>query len=576
MRTYKSIKLTLLFLFCFFIIQISSAQSIYSETNFRSPLGIPLILSGNFAELRSNHFHTGIDVKTNGKSGYRIYAVDTGFVSRINISHWGYGKAIYVDHPNGYTSVYAHLSRFPKKIEEFLRAKQFEQKTETITLYLEKDDLRVSKGEIIAYSGNSGSSSGAHLHFEIRETESERPVNPLLFGFDVPDKISPNIYNIKIYTLENSIVNGKTEDLLVPVVGDKKNYHIDKTIVGLGEIGLGVHTIDKLDGASNVCGIYTIELYLDDQLIFKQKMEKLDFSTNRYINVHKDYDEFKKKRRSIHKSFLAKNNDLDIYSELINKGRILLTENRAYNFKYIVTDVSGNKSQLSFKIIGDTTIKLKSIDAKLSDNLDAVLKKDSVVMDDLSAFFPEKSMYESMTLNYKKEAYSNSLSGLHVLGKADVPLHKYFVLKLKMPLIENKYAEKALIVELSKDRKKITSKGGEYKDGWVLTEVRSFGNYALKLDTIAPKISPVNIYEGKNMKGNSKVQFKISDNLSGIQTYDVWVDDEWKLANYSPRAGTLTMYINDYNKINKGTHNCKVKVEDERGNFTIKTFNFNF
>ena len=161
-----------LFYISFLFISVAVSQINYSKTDFRSPLGIPLILSGNFAELRSNHFHTGLDIKTNGKSGYRIYSIDSGFVSRINISHWGYGKTIYVDHPNGYTSIYAHLSRFPQKIEEYIRKEQFKKETETLTLYLDKDEIIVSKGEIIAFSGNTGGSSGPHLHFEIRETEA--------------------------------------------------------------------------------------------------------------------------------------------------------------------------------------------------------------------------------------------------------------------------------------------------------------------------------------------------------------------------------------------------------------------
>ena len=171
----------------------------YDKTDFVAPMHIPLILAGNFAELRSNHFHTGLDIKTKGSEGYRIYAIDSGYVSRINISHWGYGRALYITHLNGYTSVYAHLSRFPDKIEKYLRKKQFEMETETITIYPDSLDLLVSKEEIVAYSGNSGSSGGPHLHFEIRETETEKAVNPLLFGFDVKDDIRPTVSNIKLY-----------------------------------------------------------------------------------------------------------------------------------------------------------------------------------------------------------------------------------------------------------------------------------------------------------------------------------------------------------------------------------------
>ena len=174
------------------------------QTNFRSPIGIPIILSGNFGELRTNHFHTGLDIKTNGTINYRIYAVEKGFVSRIKISHWGYGKAIYVDHPNGLTSVYAHLDHFPKKIEQFIRKEQYAKKSEEVDFTIKKSMIQVEKGEVIAYSGNTGGSSGPHLHFEIRETKTELPLNPQLYGIDVKDHTPPILRNIKIYSLRKN------------------------------------------------------------------------------------------------------------------------------------------------------------------------------------------------------------------------------------------------------------------------------------------------------------------------------------------------------------------------------------
>ena len=193
----------LIFILITLIINSYSVQENYSQS-FGSPIGIPISLSGNFGELRSNHFHTGLDIKTNGSINYRIYAIDTGYVSRINISHKGYGKAIYVDHPNGYTSVYAHLNRFPEKIEKIIRQKQYELKQEEITFYLDSSQIVVNKGEIIAYSGNSGSSSGPHLHFEIRETKSEHPVNPQRFNFKILDTIFPIIKQLKLYHFSNN------------------------------------------------------------------------------------------------------------------------------------------------------------------------------------------------------------------------------------------------------------------------------------------------------------------------------------------------------------------------------------
>ena len=546
----------------------------YNMVDFRSPLGIPLILSGNFAELRLNHFHTGLDIKTNGSENYRIYSVDTGFVSRINISHWGYGKAIYVDHPSGYTSVYAHLSRFPSKIESYLRKKQFELEKETVTLYPNSDDLKVSRGEVIAYSGNTGGSSGPHLHFEIRETESEKPVNPMLFNFDIEDNLSPTIYHVKFYPIKNALINGSANEKLIKVVGDNNNYTIQNSVSASGLIGLGIHTIDKLNGASNKCGVYRISLFLDDELIFEQVMNKLDFNTNRYINAHKDYNEYKQHRRSIHKSYISENNELDIYKNIKNDGLVMINEDRKYHFKYVLEDVSGNVSELTFSLQGNKQQFVAENSNK--EQLNAVLNKDSIIENDFEAKFPAKSMYASTDLLYTQKEYAGGLTDLHMLGKMKVPIHKYFVLRLKLGDIADKYIDKALIVELSNDLKKSSAVGGKYNDGWMQAEVRSFGNYTVKIDTVCPKISPINFYEGKNMQGINKLEFKISDNLSGIQDYDVWIDDQWVLSNYLPKKAKLIVAFNKYNKIEKGEHLVKISVIDERGNKAEKMIGFKY
>ena len=272
---------------------------------------------------------------------------------------------------------------------------------------------------------------------------------------------------------------------------DKKNYSLEHSVKASGLIGLGVHAIDKLNGASNKCGIYRISLFLDEEMIFQQVMDKLDFNTNRYINAHKDYNEYKQKRRSIHKSFITENNDLDIYKDQVNNGLVLINENRKYHFKYIVEDVNGNVSELMFNIQGEEE---KSITVKNSkQQLNAVLKKDSIINEEFEAVFPEKSMYEPTDLLYDNKDYSDGLTDLHMLGQMKVPMHKYFVLKLKMGAIADEYIDKALIVELSNDLKKLSSLGGQYENGWIQTETRSLGNYTVKLDTLPPVIKPINI-----------------------------------------------------------------------------------
>lgn len=545
------------------------------ETNFVSPLGIDLVLAGNFAEMRSNHFHTGLDIKTNGREGYKIYSIESGYISRINISHWGYGNALYVTHPNGYTSVYAHLSTFPENVLDFIRKKQFSRESETIEVYPTELELPLGKGEVIAYSGNSGSSTAPHLHFEIRETATEKPVNPLLFNFDIKDTKKPVILDVKIYPLEGGLINGKKNEYNVDLKGIDGKYgrEYDLPIRVKGKIGCAINTIDYLDGAGNQCGIYTIDLIVDGDTVFKQKLDKLDFSTNRYINTHSDYLGYRLNKQSYHKSFLSENNKLEIYELVKNNGRIEFDDTLEHKLTYVVKDVYGNTSTASFSLKSEGLNELEENGSNGDKFIDAS-DRNLVSEDGFEAQIPKNAVYEDLKYQYAQSPISNAYSPLHQFHDDYTPVQKYFVLRLKSVGLPQGYEDKALIVEMSKNKKVAYAKGGEFKDGWVETEVRSFGDYTIKIDTIPPVITPVNVSDGKNVSAQEYIQFKISDNLSGIEDYDVYVDGQWKLAFYDVRKGTLTLNFDEYNNIVSGTHELKVVLVDERKNRSELKYSF--
>jgi murein DD-endopeptidase MepM/ murein hydrolase activator NlpD len=525
------------------------------------PLDIPLILSGNFGELRNNHFHTGLDIKTQGVEGKNVLAIEDGYVSRINISHYGYGLALYVDHPNGYTSVYAHLSKFNKEIEKATRAEQFRQQRETITFYPEKETLPVKKGQVIALSGNSGSSGAPHLHFEIRETTSEKPINALLLGFKISDSKPPIISGLKVYPINGGSVNGKHTEKSFSVSGGNGKYKLadGQTIEVNGNFGLGIHTIDLLDAAANKCGVYEIKLLVNEKVVFHQIMDKLDFYTNRYVNAHKDYTEFHKNKKSYHRSFLLPNNSLEIYEVAENRGVLSFNDDKTHTLRYEVKDSHGNLSTLEFSVKHNSKLATQDINTEgwLDCNEENVVKGEHFKL-----FLPAKSLYEDMPLAVKHDSIGNKLT----IGNDDIAFQQYFVLKMKGSQLAEQHEEKLLLARENGKNGFAETLPANLENGWITARLRNSGTYHVLIDTLPPKITPVNITNGKNMSAAKSIVFTVTDNLSGLDVYNIFVNDEWKIAYFDTRKNTVTLPFDEHNDIPKGTHKLRFEAIDERGN----------
>lgn len=554
-------------LFVVLLFQFTGLKSQLSpdSTNFRAPLEIPLVLAGNFCELRPNHFHTGLDIKTKGVVGQKVVSIEEGYVSRIFYSHYGYGLAIYVTHPNGYTSLYAHLSKFNPTILKKVRAIQQENESETFDVLLDSGEISLNKGQQIGLSGTSGSSYAPHLHFEIRDTKKGVAVNPLKFGFKIKDNIKPDIKGIKVYPLnDSSHVNGTNRAQYISTIKINGAYQLTKPIKANGAIGFGIHTTDRLNAAGNICGVYSIDLSVDNAKIYNHTMDHMDFDKNRYINHHMDYVEFTVKKRNIHKNYLLGNNKLSIYHDVVNNGILNIKNDSLYKVGYNVVDAYGNESKLKFKVSGV---------GALAERLTTTCKKEFIYNEvnyfdttNFTLLMGEGAIYKNHCLVYKYEADSNQLAGFHVINNKQTPIHQYVDLAIGLnKSVDSSLEDKLLIVEQN-EKGYLLAHGGTFLNGRVHTKVRAYGKYSIRMDNTKPVIRMLTKQSMlTRLKSNSTIKFKITDNLSGIKTYKAFIDEKWVLSNYNRKRASLAVRLQN-SKISKGKHQLKIMVIDERGN----------
>ncbi|MFI5450609.1 M23 family metallopeptidase [Pedobacter sp. UC225_61] len=570
-----TLKLPLLILFLFLAFKANAQQvfsnTIYPLTDFRHPLDIvPPALAGSFGELRANHFHSGTDFKTNQRIGYPVYATADGYISRLRVQNSGFGLALYINHPNGYTSVYGHLSRFSPKIAQQVKSIQYKNKSYEIDEFPNADLIPVRKGEVIAYSGNTGSSGGPHLHFELRDTKTELTINPQLLGIQIPDNIPPVIYSMYVYRLNGKPFNEFTPKQYFQVVGANGKYNLNKvnTINLSGEVGFGIITTDKHNGLSGTNGVYSIELEVDDKIIFTSALEKFSFENSKAINSHIDYPALITLKRSVQKSFVDPGNPLQIYSNLVNSGRINFNDDKLHQVKYIITDSKGNKSTLLFNVKADAKAVINTPTQPAGIPF-SYTKLNDYTGDDIRVIVPKGTLYNDLNFTYKKlpKPQHNAFSAIHQVHNNLTPLHIGFELWIKADSTLTNYRNKALIVNTNR-----SSQGGYFENGYVKALPKNFGSFFIAIDTIAPTIVPVNIANGKNMAGISKMSFRISDGLSGIKSFNGYIDGKWVLMEFDAKTANLWHSFDE--RTLAGKHRFELIVVDMKENVRRYTIDF--
>lgn len=575
-----------LFIILFFISTIVAQSANRYKDYYRVPMNIPLILSGNFAETRTNHFHSGLDIRTGGVEGEPLYAVADGYIARVGVVPTGFGRVLYIAHPNGTTTIYAHMQWFADDIEKYVSAERHRLQLHRVDLYPPADKFMVKKGDFIGLSGNSGSSAGPHLHFEIRDTPSQRTLNVAKLGvYSITDNIKPRIVNI--YCVETDTING------VP-------YHSRPQAVGVSQTSDGQYTIssgqpliigprthfileatDRKNDTHNTFGIYSVEAKLDGNRFFSFKLDDFLFSQTRYVNSLSDYSMQRGSRNELLRLALQAGNKLPIYNGVVNRGVVMLNDDNEHKIEIVVEDDSDNISRLTFNV----KRRAQSINATVDGSSLGVpidyKRSYSRSGDGVEVEIPANSLYESIFYNQSIQSLEEALGGkaagmpyyssLYNLHNDETPLHTSISIAITPENVPVEFRSKLCMASLGRNGK-LSHAGGRYEGGKVVLSTRSFGRYCVVADTIPPTISGA-FANGVNLRGVKSVSFNITDDFSGVSSYSATIDGKW--IPFEQKGTKITHYF-DSSRIEYtgGTHTLRLTVIDSKGNATVLTRTF--
>jgi len=506
------------------------STEIYSQKNERNPLDYESILSGTFGELRSNHFHSGLDIKTKGKEGSKVYAFTDGYVSRIKISKGGYGKAIYIKHPDGRTTVYAHLQKFSPKIETIVTEIQYKRENYEIEIFPAKNEINISIDEVIAFSGNTGGSSGPHLHFEIRDS-SQRPLNPLNHGIKVQDTKKPTIRGLKIYNLE---INGKIQSSKnIPFYKKTNNIIITDTIFAVDNVGFGVQAYDQQDLANNKNGVYKINTFIDKDTLLEVNFNKFSFDESKHINRYLDFSEFKKTKNRFQKLFIQNNNPLSIFKRQLNKGIINIKKNKTYTYRVELFDFNNNLIEIIIPIKADLSkiIIKKSDEVKIGEIDKQFINRNKkyILSGNNSSITIDKETFYSnifLKINSKIDTLSINID--------TIPLIK----SLKIKFLKTNYSN-SYIGKLNKKSNKLSFLSSEIKGDSIIAYTKSLGTYILARDTINPTITPLGFNKNDWISNLSYLKFQLKDKQTGVKNYRATINGKWVLMEPFNKNGVI-------------------------------------
>ena len=541
----------------------------YPQGYFRNPLGIPMDLSGNFGELRPNHYHMGLDLKTNRVENQPVYAAADGYIAQVKIEPAGFGRAIYINHPNGFTTLYAHLNDFNPKLENWVKQQQYARESWNVFLDLKPDQFPIKKGDFLAYSGNTGGSQAPHLHFEIRRTQDDVNVNPLLFGLPLADNTAPRILRLAVYDRTKSLYEQAPR--LIPVKAGSSSYTTTPGLLTVAspKVSFAITAFDTHTGSSNLNGIYEALLYVDNEAVIGFRMDNISYNDTRYLNAHIDY-----RTKSAGGAWLQHLSDLpgyvnSIYKQVKGDGAIDISDGVVHTVRIVVKDAYGNTSTLDYSVQYNGAPVAPAVNTA---KMFYPFMLDGFETERCEFYIGERCLYDSVHIRHSESAntHPQGVSDVHTIGASTIPLQEPFLVRIQPNRPLTVAEQQRTVMQWYSGSRQDVQKA-EWQNGWASARFRDFGSFRLVTDETPPQINAPGLPDGANLSKASRIVFTVTDNLGRFKNVRALLDGKW--LRFTNDKGRTFIYRFD-EKCLGGPHELIISAEDEAGNRTEKIFRF--
>ena len=547
-----------LFFLAFAFILAGSAQN-YPQGYFRHPLNIPMELVANFGEIRTNHWHMGLDIRTQQRENLPVYASADGWVARIKVEPGGFGQAIYLNHSNGFTTLYAHVNKFFPALQEYVVSKQYELESWPVELTFTPGQFPVKKGDLIALSGNTGGSAGPHVHFEIRDTKTEKVLNPLLFKFPIPDAVPPSVTRIALYD-RNKSTYLQSPQILSPAAIRGKTVKVSSS-----RLSFAVGATDRFSGSANPNGVYTARVVVDGKPVSSFILDNIGYDETRYMNAQIDYPLQARGGATVQHITPLPGARQVAYDTYGSDGVIVLQDNEPHNIVIEVQDAALNTTRIPFSIqyTGSVT------PASFAETNDQFLPNQVNIFEqeNFELVTTERTLYDAVNVSFSTGAgmATNAVSPVYSFLSAAIPAHDYVTVRLKPSVsIPEQWRDRIVIKNTSGTRTFVAK--ATWQRGWMMARFRQFGSYQAFIDNVPPTINAV----PTDLTRASRIVFTPTDNFNSIKSFRAEVNGQW--LRFTNDKGKTWIYTFD-DKFPRGESELKVRVEDEAGNVTERVWN---